>query len=350
MQPWRNLLHPGFTPVLPEFPDYPRLGRACNRVEVKTRPDPDSATVKVLYEDTVVPWLNELSGEKFAYIFNNQRWVETPDGYIYGPYLQPVQNLPNQPIEKLEKTSLGQGIWAEVTVPYVDATLERPASSNSWVKSKQEEGLPLRLYYKQLFWIDQIRKDESGQVFYRVNPNFYGGVDMLWAAAEAFRPLTAADLAPINPDAGGKRVEVDVTHQTLACYEGNAEVYFCRVSTGAKYDMYGNVVDKWSTPVGMHRVSRKFISLQMAGGTTGAGYDLPGIGWTIIFATGGVAIHSTFWHNNYGDPVSHGCVNTAPEDAHWIFRWTQPAVQYDPGMLDISLSGAESTQVKVVEM
>jgi lipoprotein-anchoring transpeptidase ErfK/SrfK len=113
--------------------------------------------------------------------------------------------------------------------------------------------------------------------------------------------------------------------------------------------MYGNPVDKWATPVGNHIVTRKYISLQMSGGATGAGYDLPGIAWTSIFATGGVAIHSTFWHNNYGDPVSHGCVNCAPEDAKWIFRWDAPEVFYDPGMLDVTVSGDKSTSVKVVE-
>jgi lipoprotein-anchoring transpeptidase ErfK/SrfK len=146
-----------------------------------------------------------------------------------------------------------------------------------------------------------------------------------------------------------QRVEINVTYQTLSCYEGGSEVFFCRVSTGAKFNMYGELVDKWATPVGPHRAARKFISLQMAGGTTGAGYDIPGIGWVVIFATGGVAIHSTFWHNNFGDPMSHGCVNVAPQDAHWIFRWTQPAVRYDPGMLDVALSGQPSTAIDVRE-
>jgi lipoprotein-anchoring transpeptidase ErfK/SrfK len=113
--------------------------------------------------------------------------------------------------------------------------------------------------------------------------------------------------------------------------------------------MFGNPVEKWSTPVGKHQVTRKYISLQMSGGTTGAGYDLPGIAWTTIFASGGVAIHSTFWHNNYGDPVSHGCVNCAPADAQWVFRWNMPTVVYDPGMLDITISGEDSTRVDVVE-
>ncbi len=112
-------------------------------------------------------------------------------------------------------------------------------------------------------------------------------------------------------------------------------------------DMFGNVVDKWATPVGLHRIARKYISLQMSGGTTGAGYDLPGIGWTSIFATGGVAIHSTFWHNSFGIPQSHGCVNCKPDDARWVFRWTAPTVSAEPG--DITVAGQKSTQVLIRE-
>jgi lipoprotein-anchoring transpeptidase ErfK/SrfK len=337
--------------LLPEFPNSERLGRvAVGLVELKMRPDPESQTLGVLYEDAVVPWLREVSGEKYAYIFNNQRWVETPQGFIYGPYLQPVFNRPNQPVNDLPPSSRGPGMWAEVTVPFAEAVLDKlEPSSNSWVEAKLDQGLPLRVYYGQNFWVDQIKESSSGDTLYRLNPNFYGGVDMLWVAAEAFRPLTNEDLQPISPDVAEKKVVIDLAHQLLSCFEGSREVYFCRVSTGAKFDMYGNPVDKWATPVGQHRVARKYISLQMSGGTTGAGYDLPGISWTSIFATGGVAIHSTFWHHNYGDPVSHGCVNCLPEDAKWVFRWTAPEVVYDPGMVDVTVSGEASTTVEVKE-
>jgi lipoprotein-anchoring transpeptidase ErfK/SrfK len=334
-----------------EFPQAARLGRvAVGMVELKLRPDNDSQTVGVLYEDAVVPWLREVSGVKPAFIFNNQRWVETPQGYVYGPYLQPVENRVNEPVKDLPPSTHGPGMWAEVTVPFAEASLDKDKpSSNSWVEAKLENGQPLRLYYSQTFWVDQIQALGNGQVLYRVNPNYYGGVDMLWAVAEAFRPITQEDLTPISPEVEDKKIAVDLSHQTLSCYEGKDEVYFCRISSGAKFDMYGNPVDKWATPVGQHRVTRKYISLQMSGGTTGAGYDLPGIAWTSIFATGGVAIHSTFWHNNYGDPVSHGCVNCSPKDAHWIFRWTTPEVLYDPGMVDVTVSGQASTGVQVVE-
>lgn len=335
---------------LPEFPDSERLGRvAGGRLEVHARPDPSSASVGVLYDDAVVPWIREVVGEKPTWTFSNQKWVEIPDGYVYGAYLQPVRNEKNQPVQSLPQNSIGPGMWMEVTVPYVDIQLERGASSNSWVSARLDEGLPLRLYYSQVFWVDQIKTTEDGQVMYHINPNFYGGVDMMWAPAEALRPITEEDISPINPDAENKRVVVDLLHQTLSCFEGNAEVYYCRISTGAKFDMYGNVVDHWSTPIGKYKVSRKYVSLQMSGGTTGAGYDLPGIGWTCIFATGGVAIHSTFWHNNFGDPMSHGCVNMTPEDARWVFRWLLPTVQYDPGMVDITLTGDATSIVEVIE-
>jgi lipoprotein-anchoring transpeptidase ErfK/SrfK len=336
--------------MLPDFPKGDRLGRACHgTLDIYALPSTNSEKVSFLYEDGVATWLREVVGDSTPLLFSNQRWVEIPDGYVYGAYFQPVKNLPNQPMETLPQSSLGPGFWAEITIPYVDAVPDNQPSDNSWVKIKLDKGLPVRLYYSQIFWIDRVRKNDAGQVFYRVNPNYYGGVDMLWAAAEAFRPITAEEIAPIHPDAKNKRIEVDVTHQNLSCFEGDQEVYYCRVSTGAKVNMYGEAVDAWSTPLGDHVVTRKYLSLQMSGGSTGAGYDLPGIGWTSIFATGGVAVHSTFWHNNYGDPMSHGCVNVSPEDSKWIFRWNTPVVNLDPGMVDITVTRQASTPVRVVE-
>jgi len=335
---------------LPEFPNADKLGRVCvGKVELKSRPDSNSITTGILYEDSVVPWLKEVTGERPYYIYSNQRWVETPQGYIYSPYVQPVYYRPNSLVSNLNEASFGAGMWAEVTVPYVDAILEKDPSSNSWVKVKMDEGLPLRFYYSQIFWVDQIKIDEQNRTLYRVNPNYYGGVDKLWADAQAFRPLTDEDLAPIHTDVTNKKLVVDVNSQVLSCFEGNSEIFYCRVSTGAKFNNQGERVDEWATPVGTHRVTRKYISLQMSGGTTGAGYDLPGIGYSAIFAIGGVAVHSTFWHNNFGDPVSHGCVNTRPEDAKWVFRWMMPAVIYDPGKLDVTISGEDSTEVTVIE-
>jgi lipoprotein-anchoring transpeptidase ErfK/SrfK len=343
------LLRPAQAPsFLVDFPQSERLGRVCvGKIDLKLRPDQDSQSVGVLYEDAVLPWIREVVGRRPYYI--NQRWVETPEGYIYGPYLQPVRNFPNDPIDNLKDTSLGQGIWAEVTVPYADVILENKPSTNSWVEALVDQGLPVRIYFGQVFWVDRIRVTESGRILYRINPNYYGGVDLLWVEAQSLRPITPQDIEPISPEAEQKRIVVDVIQQSLSCYEGEREVFYCRVSTGAKFDAFGNPVDKWATPLGKHRVSRKYISLQMSGGTTGASYDLPGIGWTTIFVTGGVAIHATFWHNDFGVPRSHGCVNVLPEHAKWIFRWTAPVVHYDTGAADISFTNTASTAIDVVE-
>jgi lipoprotein-anchoring transpeptidase ErfK/SrfK len=141
-------------------------------------------------------------------------------------------------------------------------------------------------------------------------------------------------------------VVVHIAHQTMSCFEGKEEVYFALVSTGIQEDMYGKKTD-WGTPLGVRPVWRKLISVHMSGGTTGGGYDLPGVIWTSLFEGNGVAIHSTFWHNNFGEQMSHGCVNASPEDAKWVFRWTNPVVSYDPGDLTIGMPGG--TQVEVVE-
>ena len=331
-----------------EFPTHNTLGRVCvGKVDLKEKPDQDSKTLGALYEDAVIVWQREVVGRKPYYI--NQRWIETPDGFIYSPYIQPVQNLPQTPVNQLRQTKLGEGMWAQVMIPYVDIVLDNKPSSHSWIKAKVDENQPIRLYYEQVFWVDRIRTDEQGKVFYHINPNYYGGVDMFWIPAESMRPITPEEIAPIHPDTTDKRIVVDVIQQCLSCYEGKTEVYYCRVSTGAKFDMYGNPVDKWSTPIGKLKIFLKYLSLQMSGGTTGAGYDLPGIGWTSIFAPGGVAIHSTFWHNDYGVPRSHGCVNVTPEDAKWIFRWSLPVVSYDTGLVDVGSTHAESTPVEVIE-
>jgi lipoprotein-anchoring transpeptidase ErfK/SrfK len=329
---------------LPDFPVFERLGRVCvGKTEIKTQPDSASATVEVLYEDGIVPWVREIVGQPTSIYAPNVRWVETDRGYIWAPHVQPVKNRPQTPLSELPVTSLGDGMWAEVTVPYVDLALDNPPARSPWLK----DSLLPRLHYSQILWVDQIMNDSSGNSYYRLNER-YGYGDILWASADAFRPLQDDDFTPINPDAENKRVVINLTYQTLSCYEGNDEVYFCRISSGAKFDAQGNAVDKWSTPLGSHPIWRKVTSLHMSGGTTGGGYDLPGIGWSMLFVGNGVAIHSTFWHNNFGVPMSHGCINARPEDAQWIFRWTAPHVTADPGDVTVAMPGG--TEISIEEV
>jgi hypothetical protein len=329
-----------------QFPDAEKLGRiTVGKMDLKARPDENSQTVGALYEDAVIPWLREAVGPHPGRI--NQRWVETPDGYVWGGFVQPVFNKPNVPATDLSQhPNLGAGMWAEVTVPYADLILDNPPARAPWLEYQLSINLPPRFYYGQIVWVDQIRTDENGQAWYRLNEK-YGSGDIFWGQAEAFRSLTPEMIAPISPEVEDKRIEVNIWYQTLSCFEGDREVYFARISSGALFDALGNRVDAWSTPIGESPIWRKGISLPLSGGSASAGWSLPAVGWVSLFVGTGVAIHSTFWHNNYGEPSSRGCVNVSPEDAKWIFRWSSPIIPYDPG--DVTVEWPGGTKVNVVE-
>lgn len=322
---------------LPELQYSELFGRVTvGKVDVYTRPDANSQITGALYEDQVVPWIREVVGPIPGRI--NQRWVETPHGYVWGGNLQPVSNQPNVPVDGLPSTSLGPGMWVEVTVPYVELILDNPPSRAPWLQYRESIGLPVRFFYSQIVWVDQIRLDSNGGVWYRLNER-YGTGDLFWGPAEAFRPLAEDETTPINPDAEEKRIVVNIDYQTLSCFEGKNEVYFARISSGAPYDA-------WATPLGEFPIWRKAISLPLSGGSASAGWSLPAVGWVSLFVGTGVAIHSTYWHNNYGEPTSRGCINASPDDAKWIFRWSQPQVPYEPGDVTVDMPGGTRVSVE----
>jgi len=317
--------------LLPDFPLGDFLGRNCTAdtsmewggtIPIMPRPEVGGAKVRDAHRDEVFPWLNEVSATNIDFNLPNQRWVETPEGYIHSLYLQPCRNLPNSPLSALPD---GQaGFWGEVTIPYVDLLMENPVPVSGWMRDHVSFGLQARLYYSQVMWIDGIRTSDSGNVQYHVNELYGNPGDLFWAEGMAFRPLTEEDVSPINPDIDPetKKVIVNTVYQTITCKEGDREVYFCRVSTG---------MQEGSTPMGEHASWRKLISVRMAANTVASSYDLPGISWTTLFVGDGVAIHAATSHNDFGTVRSHGCVNCKPEDAKWIFRWSQPEVGLETG-------------------
>jgi lipoprotein-anchoring transpeptidase ErfK/SrfK len=324
-----------------EIPQSERLGRiAVGMVNLRARPSADAPSVGKLYQDQLVQWNRDVIGDLPTGLLN-RKWIETPNGYLYMASVQPVKNIPNQPVTVLPDVQSERGMWVEVTVPYVDLILANPPARGNWLEAVQ---VP-RIYYSQVVWVDDIRTTSDGKIQYSLNERYGNPGDIFWAAAEGFRPITTDEITPISPDVNEKRIEVSVAQQTLSCFEGNREVYFCRVSTGAKFDAEGKLVDKWATPLGPHPIWRKLLSIHMAGGTTGAGWDTMAIAWTSLFSGDGVAIHAAFWHNNFGLPVSHGCVNASPDDAKWIFRWTTPNVPYHPGDVTVSMPGGTIVNV-----
>ena len=326
-----------------EWAQADRMGRiTIGKVSLWSQPTIRSAELGPLYQDTVIEWLREVAGEAPGLALN-RRWVETPEGYVYGPNVQPVWNRPQLPVTELPETPLGRGMWVEVCVPYVDLIWANPrsVSEGSWM----HENLRPRFYYSQVFWVDNLRLNAEGKTEYRLVERYAN--DIFWGRAEAFRPMTPEEIAPISPGREDKRVLINLNHQTLSCFEGQQEVYFCRISSGGKYDIDGNPSEKWATPITISPVWRKLISHHMTGGETGGGWDIPGIAWTVLFVGNGVAIHSTFWHNDFGTPRSRGCINASPDDAKWIFRWADPVVTYDMGELTVGMPGG--TRVHVVE-
>ncbi len=335
------------TRFLQEFPEGKKLGRVLAKLDLKSRPSPDSQTVSTLYDDAIVVWLREVMGDPFPMFPTNRRWIETPEGYLPAPLVQPVNYRPNVPVTEIPSDGGVKGFWAEVTIPYAPFTLVNANPASPHLKETPADRY--RLYYSQIYWIDDVMARSNGELIYRAREPHGSYGDVFWAQADAFKQLTADDLKPISPDVDEKRIVIDLTKQTLTCLEGKREVHYCRISSGAKYDAYGVAVDNWSTPIGDHHaINRKFVTLHMAGGSAASGYELMSVSYTSIFASGGVAIHSTYWHNNYGEPMSHGCVNVSPEDAKFIYRWSRPEVPYREGKMEVT-GYDNTTQVSVIE-
>jgi lipoprotein-anchoring transpeptidase ErfK/SrfK len=104
-----------------------------------------------------------------------------------------------------------------------------------------------------------------------------------------------------------KWIDIDLSDQRLVAYVGTVPVYAVWISTG---------VPRFPTVKGQFRIYRKLTSTTMAG----PGYHLPGVPWTMYYDRS-YAIHGTYWHNNFGHPMSHGCVNLPIPDAKWLFDW-----------------------------
>ena len=110
------------------------------------------------------------------------------------------------------------------------------------------------------------------------------------------------------PDNGGERwIDVNLAQQMLYAYEGDTVVASFLVSTG---------VWQFPTVTGQFHIYVKYRYTLMAGD----GYYLPDVPYTMYFYKG-YGIHGTYWHNNFGHPMSHGCVNMYTPDAEWMFYW-----------------------------
>lgn len=156
------------------------------------------------------------------------------------------------------------------------------------------------------------------------NPNDtraeFHGKQMLSSETPHLR-LTKQVLGTSDPDKP-KRIEVDLTTQRLYAYEGDEKIYDFLISSG-----------KWGrTPTGTFTIWGKFRYTKMEGGSKANNtyYYLANVPYVMYFGNDEIApsrgfgIHGTYWHDNFGHPMSHGCINMKTEEAALLFNWAQP--------------------------
>lgn len=121
-------------------------------------------------------------------------------------------------------------------------------------------------------------------------------------------PTTSPAPNPAPRPSGGKKwIEIDLSRQRLIAHEGDKIILNTLVSTGLR---------RTPTPIGTYRVRVKIRRQTMSG----PGYHLPNVQWVMYFV-GAYALHGTYWHNNFGHPMSHGCVNLRNSDARTLYQW-----------------------------
>jgi len=276
------------------------LGRTTTSLRYYQLPTRSSPELGYYVTDAVIPILEQAVGE--ADPPHNPLWLRTNRGWVHSSFVQPVRERYNEPILPVP----AGGFLAEVTVPF----------SQAWDFEKSPARRTYRLYYASTYWVDFGDTDSNGVAWYRIYDDLTG--KYYFTHARDLRRVPPEELTPLSAGVGEKRIQVDLAAQRLTAFEGDRLALSTRISTG---------VVEGDTPRGEFRVERKRPSRHMAADDpTGAGFDLPGVPWVCFISWTGVSLHGTYWHNDYGRPRSHGCINLSPFAAKWLYRWTEPVV------------------------
>lgn len=147
----------------------------------------------------------------------------------------------------------------------------------------------------------------------RMPAPWYVAVDP--SSVRAFDNPGEVDLVSGMPSTG-KRIVVDLSTESLTAYNADGSVFMqAPISSG---------LDDTPTPLGTFRIFKKTPSRYMQGPTPGLSeqsYDLPGVPWDLYFTAGGAAIHGAYWHDDFGQTHSHGCVNLPLQNAETLYPW-----------------------------
>lgn len=156
-----------------------------------------------------------------------------------------------------------------------------------------------------------------------INNNFLGTFEghivvppkMSLSMAKPSSSVLGASTSP-----GDKHIYVDLSTQRLYAYQGNSLVMNTFISSG-----------KWDpSPVGNFHIWEKLISTTMAGGSGADAYNLPNVPYVMYFYQD-YGLHGAYWHNNFGHPMSHGCINERLVDAKSLYDWADGPSGDQPG-------------------
>jgi lipoprotein-anchoring transpeptidase ErfK/SrfK len=290
-------------------PDELQQGRVTQRlVWLYDQPSFNAKHVKMYWRDSVIDITGVVISQDAGDY--NRVWYEIgEEGYSYSGAIQPVQTLLNAPALQIPS----YGALGEVSVPYTDGHEQPdPASRANY-----------RMYYASVHWIESAQNSPAdGQVWYKI-------LDDKWnrhyfVPGQHLRIIGDDELAPLSPDVPNdqKKIQVRLDEQLVFGYESNQLVFATRASTGALFSS-----GSYATPAGSFMTFHKRPTRHMANGDiTASGFDLPGVPWVMYFTDSGLSLHGTYWHNDFGHPKSHGCVNLNVEAAKWLYRWTTPVV------------------------
>ena len=256
----------------------------------------------------------------------NSTWYQVDQGYTYSGWVQPVETNYQKPIFTIpEKGQVG-----EITVPFTDTKRDPYVYADRGY----------RVFYGSTHWVKRVivQRDEKS-IWYEIYDSYLK--ENRYVASHDMRLVPNDELTTLSPDVPDqdKHIVVDLSTQLVTAFEGEKLVFSQRCASGVKGT---------DTPKGEFTTYHKGPSVHM----TNEGdaieeetvYSLPGVPWCSFFTGAGNAFHGTWWHNDYGRPRSHGCVNLPSEAAKFIYRWTKPNVPPDVDYLHLP---GEGTRVQI---
>ena len=309
-----GLLLPGqITSKTKEFPPeddaYGLLGRVTQSgYQLYDAPNTNAEVIETMKQDSL--W--RITGVTLSPDDHspNRIWYELDGkGYAHSRKIQPVHRIFN---DATTVVPVG-GCLGEITVPFVDA----------YKNLDPDHTIAYRFYYAATFWVMKRLWDDGGTVWYQLLDD--RSYQLYYVPAYYVRLVPDSELAPISPEVPSqeKKIVVDLASQALSAFEGDRLVYMSRISSGVRLTAGG-----FATPKGHYRTTRKRPCRHMLNPPNeyGSGFDLPGVPWVSYFTSNGIAFHGAYWHNDFGVPHSHGCINMTPQAAKWVYRWTTPTV------------------------